>query len=70
MKRMTLGERIDLAHQALARGLAPLPIVLRALDIPRATWYYYLRQKPLADKKREEEDQKAKALIEAILKVA
>lgn len=38
---MTLGERIDLAREALAQGLAPLPIVLSALEVPRATWYYY-----------------------------
>ena len=42
---MTLGERIDLAREALAQGLAPLPIVLSALEIPRATWYYYQKQK-------------------------
>lgn len=42
---MTLGERIDLAREALAQGLAPLPIVLSALEIPRATWYYYRKQK-------------------------
>ncbi len=35
---MTLGERIDLAREALAQGLALLPIVLSALEIPRATW--------------------------------
>lgn len=64
---MSLGERMELAHQALAQGPAPLPIVLRALDIPRATWYYYLSQKPLADQKREEEDRKAREHIEAIL---
>jgi hypothetical protein len=45
VKRMTLGERIDLAREALAQGLAPLPIVLSALEIPRATWYYYRKQK-------------------------
>ncbi|MEZ0320909.1 MAG: hypothetical protein ABWJ63_03140 [Thermus sp.] len=42
---MPLGERIALARQALAQGLAPLPRILSALDIPRATWYYYQRQK-------------------------
>jgi len=42
---MTLGERIDLAREALAQGLAPLPIVLSALEIARATWYYYQKQK-------------------------
>jgi hypothetical protein len=50
---MTLGERIDLAREALAQGLAPLPIVLSALEIPRATWYYYRKQKVEADRKRE-----------------
>ncbi|WP_147371146.1 IS3 family transposase, partial [Meiothermus luteus] len=64
---MPLGERMDLARQALAQGLAPLPIVLTALEIPRATWYYHHKQKVEAQRKREEEDQRAKALIEAIL---
>jgi transposase len=50
VKRMTLGERIDLAREALAQGLAPLPIVLSALEIPRATWYYYRKQKVEADR--------------------
>lgn len=49
---MTLGERIDPAREARARGLAPLPIVLSALEIPRATWYYYRKQKVEADRKK------------------
>jgi hypothetical protein len=61
---MTLGERIDLAREALAQGLAPLPIVLSALEIPRATWYYYRKQKVEADRKREEEELRLKRAIE------
>ncbi|BCP66508.1 IS3 family transposase [Thermus thermophilus] len=64
---MTLGERIDLAREALAQGLAPLPIVLSALEIPRATWYYYRKQKVEADRKREEEDLRLKRAIEEVL---
>ncbi len=71
---MTLGERIDLAREALAQGqgsltadLAPLPIVLSALEIPRATWYYYRKQKVEADRKREEEELRLKRAIEEIL---
>jgi putative transposase len=64
---MTLGERIDLAREALAQGLAPLPIVLSALEIPRATWYYYRKQKVEADRKREEEERRLKRAIEEIL---
>jgi putative transposase len=64
---MTLGERIDLAREALAQGLAPLPIVLSALEIPRATWYYYQKQKVEADRKREEEERRLKRAIEEIL---
>jgi putative transposase len=60
---MTLGERIDLAREALAQGLAPLPIVLSALEIPRATWYYYRKQKVEADRKREEEERRLKRAI-------
>ncbi|GGN06631.1 hypothetical protein GCM10007092_21900 [Thermus composti] len=64
---MTLGERIDLAREVLAQGLAPLPIVLSALEIPRATWYYYRKQKLEADRKREEEDLRLKRAIEEVL---
>ncbi len=64
---MTLGERIDLAREALAQGLAPLPIVLSALEIPRATWYYYRKQKVEADRKREEEELRLKRAIEEVL---
>jgi putative transposase len=64
---MTLGERINLAREALAQGLAPLPIVLSALEIPRATWYYYRKQKVEADRKREEEERRLKRAIEEIL---
>lgn len=64
---MPVGERIALAKQALAQGLAPLPRILSALDISRATWYYYGRQKVEADRKREEEDQKTLALITQVL---
>ncbi|WP_243095671.1 IS3 family transposase [Thermus thalpophilus] len=63
-----MGERVELARQALAQGLAPLPIVLRALEIPRATWYYYGRQKAEADRKRQAEEAKAKALLEEVLR--
>jgi transposase len=58
---------IDLAREALAQGLAPLPIVLSALEIPRATWYYYRKQKVEADRKREEEERRLKRAIEEIL---
>ncbi|WP_135256804.1 IS3 family transposase [Thermus caldilimi] len=72
---MPVGERIALAKQAwniaarrlTAQGLAPLPRILSALDISRATWYYYGRQKVEADRKREEEDQKTLALITQVL---
>lgn len=64
---MTLGERIGLAREALAQGLAPLPIVLRALEIPRATWYYYQKQKVAADRKREEEDLRLKRAMKKVL---
>jgi putative transposase len=71
---MTLGERIDLAREALAQrqgsltaDLAPLPIVLSALEIPRATWYYYRKQKVEADRKKEEEEHRLKRAIEEIL---
>lgn len=64
---MPLGERIALARQALAQGLAPLPRILSALDIPRATWYYYGRQKVEADQRRREADEKDLALMREIL---
>ncbi|MFN3368874.1 MAG: transposase, partial [Thermus sp.] len=64
---MPLGERIALARQALAQGLAPLPRILSALDIPRPTWYYYQRQKVEADRRRQEADEKAVALMREVL---
>jgi putative transposase len=52
----------------LAReALAPLPIVLSALEIPQVTWYYYGKQKVEADRKREEEERRLKGAIEEIL---
>lgn len=72
---MPVGERIALARQAqnvaakrlTAQGLAPLPRILSALDIPRPTWYYYQRQKVEADRRRQEADEKAVALMREVL---
>lgn len=65
---MSVGERIALAKEALAQNLAPLPRILSALEIPRASWYYYRRQKVEADKRRKAADEKAVALMMEVLR--
>lgn len=61
---MPLEERIALARQALAQGLALLPIVLRALNIPRTSWD---DQKQKEENQKRQEDQRLKALMEELL---
>ncbi|MFN4074077.1 MAG: IS3 family transposase [Thermus sp.] len=70
---MPLGERIALARQALAQGLAPLPrilsarkVALRLTDIPRLTWYYYQRQKVEADRRWQEAGQRSYIFEKAV----
>ncbi len=64
---MALVQRLALARQALDQGLAPLPMVLKALEIPRSSWYYHQKVKPRVKERRKEEEEKAKALLHQIL---
>jgi len=67
VKAMALAARIALAEQALAQRLAPVGVVLQALEIPRASWYYARKQKQATARRREGEDRGALRLVEAVL---